>query len=96
MRSKPGSPMTLEARHEVRELKLIQESMRIANRGERGVEVHGGKHTTAWDLVGGLTRSGHGQGRLPSSVTSAAASAAFLAASAARLASSSAASRRNR
>ena len=26
-------------------------------------EVHGGKH----DLVGGLTRSGHGQGRLPSS-----------------------------
>ena len=28
----------IEARHEIRELKLIQESMRIANRGERGVD----------------------------------------------------------
>jgi hypothetical protein len=28
----------VEARHEVRELKLVQESMRIANRGERGVD----------------------------------------------------------
>jgi hypothetical protein len=28
----------IEARHEIREMKLIQESMRIANRGERGVD----------------------------------------------------------
>jgi hypothetical protein len=28
----------VEARHEIRELKLIQESMRVANRGERGVD----------------------------------------------------------
>jgi Collagen triple helix repeat (20 copies) len=28
----------VEARHEIREMKLIQESMRVANRGERGVD----------------------------------------------------------